>query len=51
MIVSVTNNFSGYVRYEVFAAVSMKNVVIWDIKTQLVPHRKHITSLLKSPVF
>jgi hypothetical protein len=28
----------------------MKNVVFWDIKTQFVPHRRHITSPLQSPV-
>jgi hypothetical protein len=39
----------GYVGYEVFTAVTMKNVVFRDIKTQFVPHRKHITSLLQSP--
>jgi hypothetical protein len=27
----------------------MKNVVIWDTKTQFVPHRRHITSPLQSP--
>jgi hypothetical protein len=27
----------------------MKNVVFWDIKTQFVPHTKHITSPLQSP--
>jgi hypothetical protein len=27
----------------------MKNVVFWDIKTQFVLHRRHITSLLESP--
>jgi hypothetical protein len=27
----------------------MKNVVLWDIKAQFVPHRKHITSPLQSP--
>jgi hypothetical protein len=38
------------VRYEVLAeAVTMKNVVFWDIKTQFVPHRRHITSPLQSP--
>jgi hypothetical protein len=26
----------------------MKNVVFWDIKTQFVPHRRHITSPLQS---
>jgi hypothetical protein len=29
----------------------MKNVVFSDIKTQFVPHRRHITSLLQDPVF
>jgi hypothetical protein len=27
----------------------MKNGVFWDIKTQFVPHRRHITSPLQSP--
>jgi hypothetical protein len=27
----------------------MKNVVFWDMKTQFVPHRRHGTSLLRSP--
>jgi hypothetical protein len=27
----------------------MKNVVFWDIRTQFVLHRRHITSLLQSP--
>jgi hypothetical protein len=27
----------------------MKNAVFWDIKTQIVPHRRHITSPLQSP--
>jgi hypothetical protein len=31
-------------------AVTMKNVVHWDTKAQLVPHRKHIISPLHSPV-
>jgi hypothetical protein len=26
----------------------MKNGVFWDIKTQVVPHRRHITSSLQS---
>jgi hypothetical protein len=38
------------VRFEVFTAVTMKNAVFWDIKTQFVPHRRHITSPLQSPV-
>jgi hypothetical protein len=32
-------------RFEVFTAVTMKNAVFWDIKTQFVHHRRHITSL------
>jgi Ca2+-binding EF-hand superfamily protein len=36
------------VRFEVFTAATMKNV-FWDIKTQFVPHRRHITSPLQSP--
>jgi hypothetical protein len=35
---------------EVFTAVTMKNVVFWGIKTQFVPHRRHITSPLQNPV-
>jgi hypothetical protein len=38
------------VRFEVFMAVTMKKVVFWDIKTQFVLHRRHITSPLLSPV-
>jgi hypothetical protein len=38
-----------FVGSEVFTAVTMKNVVFWDIKTQFVPHRRHITSPLQSP--
>jgi hypothetical protein len=30
-------------------AVTVKNVVFWDIKTQLVPQWKYITSPLHSP--
>jgi hypothetical protein len=37
------------VRREVFPAVTMKNVVFWDIKPQFVLHRRHITSPLQSP--
>jgi hypothetical protein len=39
----------AYVRFEVFAAVTMKIGVFWDIETQFVPHRRHITSPLQSP--
>jgi hypothetical protein len=31
-------------------AVTMKNVAFWDIKTQFVPHKIHITSPLQSLV-
>jgi hypothetical protein len=37
------------VRFEVYTAVTMKNVVFWNIKTQFVRHRRHITSPLHSP--
>jgi hypothetical protein len=40
---------SNYVIFEVFMVVTMKNVAFWDIKTQFVLHRRHITSLLQSP--
>jgi hypothetical protein len=36
------------VRFEVFTAVTMKNVVFWDIKPQSVLHRRHIMSPLQS---
>jgi hypothetical protein len=29
--------------------IIQKNVVFWDIKTQFVPHKEHITSLILSP--
>jgi hypothetical protein len=35
--------------FEVFMAVIMKNAIFWDIKTQFVPYRRHIMSLLQSP--
>jgi hypothetical protein len=34
--------------FEVFTAVTMKNAVFWDIKTQFILHRRHITSPLQS---
>jgi hypothetical protein len=37
-----------YLRFEVFTAVTMKNVVFWDIKPQFVLHRRHVTSPLQS---
>jgi hypothetical protein len=39
-----------HVRFEVFTAVTMKNVFFWDIETQFILHRKYITSPLPSPV-
>jgi hypothetical protein len=44
------SNQYWFVRFEVFTAMITNNAVFWDIKTQFVPHRKHITSPLKSPV-
>jgi hypothetical protein len=37
----------NYVIFEVFTEVAVKNV-FWDIRTQFVPHRRHITSSLES---
>jgi hypothetical protein len=34
-------------RIKVYTAVNMKNAVFWDIKTQFVLHRRHITSPLQ----
>jgi hypothetical protein len=42
-------NMKSYVGFEVSKTVTMKNAVFWDIKTQFVPHRRHITSPLQSP--
>jgi hypothetical protein len=39
-----------FVRSEVFTAITMKNVVLWDIKTNFVLHGRHITSLLQSSI-
>jgi hypothetical protein len=36
-------------RFEVLSAVTMKNAVFWDIKTEFVLHSAHITSLLQNP--
>jgi hypothetical protein len=38
------------VRFEVFTAVTMKNVAFWDIKTQFVLHRRHILRYRALPV-
>jgi hypothetical protein len=48
-LVYISNNGKDYVRFEDITAVTMKNAVFWDIKTQFVPHRRHITSPLQSP--
>jgi hypothetical protein len=37
-------NCINFVRIEVFTAVTMKNEVFRDIKTQFVPHKKQVTS-------
>jgi hypothetical protein len=37
------------VKFYVYSAMTTKNVVFWNIKTQVVPHRRHITSPLQSP--
>jgi hypothetical protein len=39
---------AAYVRLKVFTAVATKNAVFLDIKTQFVPHNRHITSPLQS---
>jgi hypothetical protein len=44
-----TNRVRILIKYEVSTAVTMKNAVFSDIKTQFVPHKKHITSPLQSP--
>jgi hypothetical protein len=31
-MISFSSEYSAYVKFEVFAAVTMKNVVFWDIK-------------------
>jgi hypothetical protein len=36
-------NFIYIVIFEVLTAVTLKNVVFWDIKPRFVPHRRHIT--------
>jgi hypothetical protein len=40
----LSDTCSFIVRFEVFAAVTMKNAVFWYIKTQFVPHRRHYIS-------
>jgi hypothetical protein len=31
-----------YIGFEVLEAVTVKNAVFWDIKTQFIPHRRQI---------
>jgi hypothetical protein len=38
----------SYVRFKVLTAVTMKNVVFWDIKAQFLLHRRQITSPIQS---
>jgi hypothetical protein len=47
-LVSLIRTFWCYVRFEVFTAVTTKNVFC-DVKPQFVPHMRHITSPLQSP--
>jgi hypothetical protein len=42
-------NLGNKTTIEVLPAVTMKNIVFWDTKTQFAPHRKQITSPLKGP--
>jgi hypothetical protein len=44
-----TNQMGSYVRFEIFTAMTMKKVVFWNIKTELLPHRKHIGFPLHIP--
>jgi hypothetical protein len=48
-LASAESEIHQHVRLEDFTAVTMKNVVFWDIKSRFVPHRRHITSPLHSP--
>jgi hypothetical protein len=45
----ISNGTIFSLRFEVFTAVTMNNAVFWDINTQFVPYRRHITSQLQSP--
>jgi hypothetical protein len=38
-----------FVAFEVFTEMTVKNALFWDIRTQFIPHRRNITSLLQSP--
>jgi hypothetical protein len=37
-------NSLSCIRFNVFTEVTVKNPALWDIKTQLVPHRKYYVS-------
>jgi hypothetical protein len=43
-----SRNNMNIIKLQVFTAVTMKNIVFWDIKTQFVLHRRHITTPLQS---
>jgi hypothetical protein len=47
IMVSIATVFR--VTFVVLTAVTNKNAVFWDIKTQFVLNRRHITSPLQSP--
>jgi hypothetical protein len=36
-------------KIEIFTAVTVRSAVFWNMKTDFVPHRRHITSPLQSP--
>jgi hypothetical protein len=44
----VYTRINNVVRLEVFTAVTKKNYIFWDTKTQFVLHRDHILSPLQS---
>jgi hypothetical protein len=44
---SIITKINIHVRFEVLTAVIMKNAVAWDIRTQFLPHKGHITSPLQ----
>jgi hypothetical protein len=46
----ISKIYTNCIRFEVCTAVSMKNDVFWNIKTQFVSHRRHITSPLQGLV-
>jgi hypothetical protein len=46
LLKTLTTNIKN-VRFEALTAVTIKNSVFWEIKTQFVLHRRHITSPLQ----